>query len=61
MLPTKDPPQNKTLTQTETEGLEIFQANRQGKRNRVAILISHKIDFQRKYKQRYCRVKQCAR
>ena len=48
MLPTKDPPQNKTLTQTETEGLEIFQANRQGKRNRVAILISHKIDFQKK-------------
>ena len=30
VLPTRDPPQNKTPTQTESEGLEkIFQARRQ--------------------------------
>ena len=46
MLPTRDPPQNKRPTQTEGEGLEtIFQANRQGKKARVAILISDKINF----------------
>ena len=33
MLPTRDPPQNKWHTQTESEGLEkIFQANGQEKK-----------------------------
>ena len=50
MLPTRDPPQNKRPTQTLNEGLEkIFQANGQEKKKaRVAILISDKIDFQRR-------------
>ena len=49
MLPTRDPPQDKRPTQTESEGLEqIFQANGQDKKARVAILISDKIDFQRR-------------
>ena len=44
MLPTRDPPQNKTYTQTESEGMEkIFQANRHEKKKAsVAILISDK-------------------
>ena len=33
MLPTRDPPQNKRPTQTESEGLEnMFQANGQEKK-----------------------------
>ena len=49
MLPTRDPPQNKRPTQTEGEGLEtIFQANRQGKKARVAIFISDKINFKKR-------------
>ena len=48
MLPTRDPPQNKRLTQTESKVKQIFQANGQEKRTRVAILISDKIDFQRR-------------
>ena len=41
MLPTRDPPQNKRPTQTESKGLEkIFRANGQEKKARVAILIS---------------------
>ena len=49
MLPTGHPPQNKRLTQTESEELEkIFQANGQEKKKtRVAILISDKIDFKK--------------
>ena len=49
MLPKRDPSQDKRLTQTESEGLEqIFQANGQGKKGRVAILISDKMHFQRR-------------
>ena len=49
MLPTRDPSQDKTLTQTESEGWkQIFQANGQEKKSRGSILISDKIDFQRR-------------
>ena len=49
MLPTRDPSQHRSPTQTESEGLETnFQANRQEKKAGVAILISDKIDFQRR-------------
>ena len=49
MPPTRDPPQNKRLTQTESEGRKKkFQANGQVKKPRVAILISDKIDFKTK-------------
>ena len=48
-LPTRDPSQDKRLTQTESEGLETnFPSKRTGKKAGVAILISHKIDFQRR-------------
>ena len=49
MVPTRDPPQNKIPTQTESEGLETnFPSKLTGKKKaRVAILISDKIDFQR--------------
>ena len=47
MLPTRDPPQEKRLTQTESEGLETnFPSKQKGKKKAwVAILISDKIDF----------------
>ena len=46
MLPTRDPPQDKTPTQTESEGLETnFPSKQTGKKARVAIFISDKIDF----------------
>ena len=51
MLPTRDPSQDKRLTQTESEGLETnFPSKRTGKKKKagVAILISDKIDFQRR-------------
>ena len=49
MLPTRDPPQDKRPTQTESEGLETnFPSKWTGKKSRVAILISDKIDFQRR-------------
>ena len=49
MLPTRDPPQDRRPIQTENEGLETnFQANGQEKKAGVAILISDKIDFQRR-------------
>ena len=49
MLPTKDPPQDKRPTQTESEGLETnFPSKRTGKKAGVAILISDKIDLQRR-------------
>ena len=49
MLPTRDPPQNKTPTQTESEGLEKNIPRKQtGKKADVAILISNKIDFETK-------------
>ena len=43
MLPTRDPPQNKRPTQTESEGLETSKFT--GKKTRVAILIPDKINF----------------
>ena len=49
MLPTRDPSQDKRLTQTESEGLETnFPSKWTGKKARVAILISDKIDSQRR-------------
>ena len=47
MLSTRDPPQNKGHTQTESEGLEkkIFHVNGDQKKAGVTILISDKIDF----------------
>ena len=49
MLPTRDPSQDKRPTETETEGLERnFPSNGQGKKAGVALLISDKIDFQRR-------------
>ena len=49
MLPTRDPSQDKRPTQTESEGLETnIPSKWTGKKSRVAILISDKIDFQRR-------------
>ena len=50
MLPTRDPSQDKRPTQTESEGLETnFPSKWTGKKKAgVAILISDKIDFQRR-------------
>ena len=49
MLPTRDSPQNRRPTQTESEGWKkIFQANGQEKKARVAIFIADKIDFKTK-------------
>ena len=50
MLPTRDPPQDKRPTQTESEGLETnFPGKWTGKKKAgIAILISDKIDFQRR-------------
>ena len=46
MLPTRDPSQDKRLTQTESEGeKQTFQAKGEEKKAGVAILISDKIDF----------------
>ena len=49
MLPTRDPPQNKRPTQTESEGLETsFPSKWTGKKKAgVAILISDKIDVKK--------------
>ena len=49
MLPTRHLPQNKRLTQTESEGLETnFPSKWTGKKKaRVAILISDNTDFQK--------------
>ena len=50
MLPTRDPSQDKRL---KVKGWkQIFQANRQGKKAGVAILLSDKIDFKTKAIQR---------
>ena len=49
MLPTRDPPQDRRPTQTESEGLETnIPSKWRGKKKKagVAILISDKIDFQ---------------
>ena len=50
MLPTRDPPQDKRLTQTESEGLETnFPSKHPGKKKAgVAILISDKTDFKKR-------------
>ena len=49
MLPRRDLPQNKRPTQTEVKDWkQIFQANGHEKKAGVAILISDKIDFQRR-------------
>ena len=46
MLPTRDPPQKKKPTQTESEGLETnFPNKRTGKKAGVAMLIADKTDF----------------
>ena len=47
MLSTRDPPQTKGHIQTEVKGWKkIFHANRDQKKEGVAILISDKIDFE---------------
>ena len=50
MLPTRDPSQDKRLTQTESERLETnFPSKRTGKKKAgAAILISDKIDFKKR-------------
>ena len=49
MLPARDPPQDKRPTHTEREGLETnFPSKQTGKKAGVAILISDKVDFQRR-------------
>ena len=51
MLPTRDPPQDRRPTQTESEDLETnFPSKRTGKKKKagVAVLISDKIDFKRR-------------
>ena len=50
MLPTRDPSQDKRLTQTESEGLETNIPNKQTAKKKkagVAILIADKIDFKK--------------
>ena len=48
MLPTRDLPQDKRPTQTESEGLETNFPSKQEKKAGVTILISGKIDFKRR-------------
>ena len=49
MLPTRDPPQNKKRTQTESEELkQDIPSKWTGEKSGVAILISDKIDFKTK-------------
>ena len=49
MLPTRDPPQDKRLTQTESEGLETnFPSKWKEKKAGVAIPRSDKIDFKKR-------------
>ena len=61
MLPTRDPPQNKRPIQTESEGLETNVPSKwtgktkPNKMDRVAILISDKIDFKKKAIKRHRR------
>ena len=49
-MPTRDPPQERRPTQTESEGLETnIPSKRTGKKKAgVAILVSGKIDFKRR-------------
>ena len=56
MLPTRNPSQNKRPTQTEGEGLEKNIPSKQGKKARVAILISDIRDFKKQgHKKRHRR------
>ena len=49
MLPTREPSQDKTLTRTESEGLETnVPSKRTGKKNRGSNTHTDKIDFQRR-------------
>ena len=49
MLPTRDPYQDKRLTQTESEGLETnFSSKRTGKKSRGSNTHIRQIDFQRR-------------
>ena len=49
MLPTRNPSQDKRLTQTESEGLETnFPSKRTEKKAGVSILISDKIDLKKR-------------
>ena len=49
MLPTRDPPEDRRPTQTESEGLETNIPSKWiGKKAGVAILISGKIDFKKR-------------
>ena len=50
MLPTRDPPQDKRPTQTESKGLETNIPSKRTwkKKARVEIVISEKIDFKKK-------------
>ena len=51
MLPTRDPPQGKKPTQTESEGLgknKPSKCTRKNKKAGVAVFISDKIDFKTK-------------
>ena len=49
MLPTRNPPQDKNLHRLKVKGWkQIFLANGQETKSGVAILISDKIDFQRR-------------
>ena len=49
MLSTRDIPQNKRLHRLKVKGWkQIFQANGQGKKAGVAILISDRIDFRKR-------------
>ena len=49
MLPTRDPPQDSRSTQTESKGLKTnFPSKQMGKKARIAIFLSDKIDFKKK-------------
>ena len=52
MLPTRDPPEDKRLAQTESEGLETNfpskMTEKQTNKAGVAMLISDKIDFKKR-------------
>ena len=49
MLPTRDPPQDRSPTQTEREGLETNPPSKQrGKKSRGSNTISDKIDFKKR-------------
>ena len=56
MLPTRDQPQDRRPTQTESEGLKTNIPSKQtGKKAGVAMLISDKTDFKKRAIKRKCR------